>query len=58
MKRILVWDLPVRLFHWALAGSFVVAFAAANLADDESTTFAVHMLLGGVVAFMVLLRFV
>ena len=58
MKRILVWDLPVRLFHWFLAASFVGAFAIANLADDESTAFALHMLLGGVAAFMVLLRLV
>lgn len=58
MKRILVWDLPVRLFHWLLAASFVGAFAAANLADDESTVFALHMLLGGVMAFMVVLRIV
>lgn len=56
MKRILVWDLPVRLFHWTLAGSFAAAFALANLADDESGAFALHMLLGGVLGFMVLLR--
>jgi len=56
MRRTLVWDLPVRLFHWALAGSFVGAFAIAHLVDDESAAFAVHMLLGGVMAFMVLLR--
>lgn len=28
--RILVWDLPVRLFHWLLAGSFTVAFVTAE----------------------------
>jgi cytochrome b len=55
-KRILVWDLPVRLFHWLLAASFLGAFAIANLVDDESSLFALHMLLGGVMAFMVLLR--
>lgn len=58
MKHILVWDIPIRLFHWILAGSFVVAFAIPNLFDDESAVFAVHMLLGGVMAFMVLLRIV
>jgi cytochrome b len=58
MRRILVWDLPVRLFHWTLAGSFVTALAAATLADDESAAFALHMLLGGVMAFVVLLRLV
>src|SRR5690606_26569887 len=46
MKRILVWDIPVRLFHWLLAGSFVGAFVIANTVDDESTPFVVHMWLG------------
>jgi cytochrome b len=55
-KKILVWDIPVRLFHWLLAGSFLSAFAVANLVDDDSSLFALHMLLGAVVAFMVLLR--
>lgn len=55
-RRILVWDIPVRLFHWLLAASFVGAFAIANLVDDESSLFALHMLLGGVMAFMVVLR--
>lgn len=58
MQRILVWDIPTRLFHWLLAGAFVGAFAIANLVEDESTLFAVHMLLGGVMAFMVVLRVV
>lgn len=58
MKRILVWDLPVRLFHWILAASFITAFVIANAIDDHSPVFAVHMLLGGIMAFMVLLRVV
>lgn len=28
--RILVWDLPTRLFHWALASSFIGAFLTAE----------------------------
>lgn len=56
MNRILVWDIPTRLFHWLLAGSFVGAFIIANTFDDESATFAVHMLLGAVMALMVVLR--
>ena len=58
MKRILIWDLPVRLFHWLFAASFLVAFLIATTVDDESSVFAVHMLLGGALAFMVLLRLV
>lgn len=58
MKRILVWDIPIRIFHWLFAGSFLTAFAIANLVDDDSSLFTVHMFLGGVIAFMVLLRLV
>lgn len=58
MTRILIWDIPTRLFHWLLAASFIGAFTVANLVDDESPTFRVHMLLGLVMAFMVLLRVV
>lgn len=58
MKRVLIWDLPTRLFHWLLAGSFLGAFAIANVVDDESALFSVHMLLGGVMVFMVLLRII
>jgi cytochrome b len=56
MKRILVWDLPTRLFHLLLACSFAGTFGIAELVDDDSATFVVHMLLGGVMAFMVVLR--
>ena len=58
MKRILIWDLPVRLFHWILTGSFVAAFAIVMLVGDRNPLFVIHMLLGGVMAFMVLLRIV
>jgi cytochrome b len=40
--RILVWDIPTRVFHWLLAGSFIGAFVTA-----ESEMFrAVHVALG------------
>lgn len=56
MKRILVWDIPTRLFHVLLAASFLGAFAIANLVDDDSSAFKLHMWLGGIMAFMVVLR--
>jgi cytochrome b len=58
MTRILVWDLPTRLFHWLLASSFLSAFAIAVTTDDEGRLFPVHMLLGLVAAFLVALRLV
>lgn len=56
MTRILVWDVPTRLFHLLLAASFAGAFAIPHLVDDDSPLFMLHMLLGGTMAFMVLLR--
>ncbi|TNF26153.1 MAG: cytochrome b [Deltaproteobacteria bacterium] len=58
MKRILVWDLPIRLFHWLLAAAFVAAYGIANLVDDDSPAFSLHMVVGLVMAFMVALRVV
>jgi cytochrome b len=51
MKKILVWDVPTRVFHWALALSFAGAFLTA-----ESERYRdVHVTLGytmlGLVAF-------
>jgi len=57
-NRVLVWDLPVRLFHWMLAACFFGAFLIPNLIDDDSGWFALHMLLGATMGFMVLLRVV
>jgi len=52
--RILVWDIPTRLFHWLLAGSFVGAFLTA-----ESEYFRdLHVLFGytllGLIGFRLL----
>lgn len=56
MNRVLVYDLPVRLFHWLFAGFFVTAFAISNLVDDDSTRFALHMLAGLGMVFVIVLR--
>ena len=58
MDRILTWDIPTRLFHWLFAGSFVGAFVIAEVAGDDSAAFPLHMLLGGVLALLVVLRVV
>ena len=51
MSKILVWDLPLRLFHWTFAGSLSGALAIGFWVDDDSPLFQVHMLLGLVAAF-------
>lgn len=56
--RIKVWDLPVRVFHWALAASFVGAYA---LSDSERLR-NLHVMLGytvlGLLAFRLVWGFV
>lgn len=51
----LVHDLPTRLFHWLFAGTFITAFAIANVAE-HSTAFPLHMLAGMLLGALVLFR--
>lgn len=52
-RRILVWDLPTRVFHWLLAGSFAGAFLSA-----ESERYRdIHVVLGYTVLGLVAFRF-
>lgn len=52
--RILVWDIPTRVFHWLLAGSFAGAFLTA----ESETWRDLHVLLGytvvGLIGFRIL----
>lgn len=52
-STVLVWDLPVRLFHWALAGSFAVAYVTA-----ESEQGSVHFVAGYLFAALLVFRLV
>lgn len=54
----LVWDLPTRLFHWSLAILFSGAFLLAISSSEHSRSFMIHMLVGLVLAFAILLRVV
>lgn len=57
-QRILVWDLPTRIFHWMLAMSFAVAF----LTGESERWRDFHVLLGytvlGLIAFRLVWGFV
>ena len=57
MQRILVWDVPTRVFHWAL----VLCFAGAWLTADSEYYRRLHVALGctaaGLVAFKLLWGF-
>ena len=52
--RILVWDLPLRIFHWLLAGSFAGAFLTA----ESERWRDVHVMLGYTVLALVAFRIV
>jgi len=58
MRNVLIYDAPTRVFHWLFAGFFAAAFAIANLVDDESARFSLHMLAGLCMVFVLLLRIV
>lgn len=58
MNKILVWDIPARLFHWAFAGSLTAAIAIGFLVDDDAPLFQLHMLFGIVALFLLGVRVV
>jgi len=51
-RTILVWDLPLRVFHWLLAGSFAAAFATG----DADRWRDVHAQLGYTIIALVVFR--
>lgn len=51
LKRILVWDIPTRVFHWALALSFAGAFLTAETERFRDVHVALGYLMLGLVAF-------
>lgn len=53
-ERILVWDLPTRLFHWLLAATF----AGAWLTAESERWIAVHKTLGYTFAGLIVFRLV
>ena len=58
MPRVLIWDLPTRIFHWLLTIGFVISAAISVTVDEDSPLFSAHMILGIVLGVMVLLRIV
>lgn len=52
-KTIRVWDFPVRLFHWLLVATILVAFLSA---DEESALAPWHVPAGWVAALLIMFR--
>ncbi len=48
----LIWDLPTRVFHWALAGSFLGAYLLA----EEDGSRGLHVMFGYTVAGLLIFR--
>lgn len=58
MTRVLIWDLPTRLFHMLLSAGFIAAAVIALLLGEDSTLFPYHSIIGLTSGLMVLLRVV
>lgn len=58
MTRILIWDLPTRLFHWAFTLFVTASIVLALVADEGGVLFQWHMLCGLAAAALVALRLV
>ena len=54
-RTVLVWDLPLRLFHWFLVIAVAVAFLSA---EEESALNHYHMLSGWIAAVLIAFRIV
>ena len=58
MNKILVWDIPARLFHWAFAASLTASIGIGFLVDEEQPLFQLHMIFGIIAMFLLVVRIV
>jgi len=56
MPRVLIWDLPVRIFHLVFAGGIATAAFIALALDDDGALFPHHAMIGLAVGVALLLR--
>lgn len=57
-RRILVWDLPLRIFHWALAAAFLGAFLTAESERQRDLHVWFGYTIVGLIGFRVVWAFV
>lgn len=57
-KKTLVYDFPMRLFHWSFSILFLASYGIADLVDEQSATFSYHMIIGFVLSFILILRII
>lgn len=53
VRQIRVWDLPLRLFHWALVGAIALALLSA---EEESALNQWHVIAGWIAAILIAFR--
>ena len=58
MSTTLIYDLPVRLFHWLLAAGFAAAATIALALGEHHRLFPYHAVIGLLLAVLVVLRLV
>lgn len=58
MNKQLVYDVPLRLFHWLFAALFLAAFIIAKTIEDDSPAFSFHMMFGLTLGFVSILRII
>lgn len=56
MKKVMIWDIPIRVFHWAFAFCSAGALAIALMFDYDSAAFPFHILLGISACFFLIMR--
>ena len=56
MTKVLIWDWPIRIFHWAFVLCVGGALGLALLAEPGGKLFVWHMLLGIAACFLLLMR--
>ena len=55
-NKVLIWDIPTRIFHWLLVCGFLVAALLALGFGEHSPLFPYHALVGLILGGMVVLR--
>jgi len=58
LKRILVWDIPTRVFHWSLALSFLGAFLTAETERYRDLHIALGYIMLGLIVFRLVWGFI
>lgn len=57
MDKALIWDLPIRIFHWGFAICITSALAIGLSVDDDNPLFLYHALFGLSAIFLLIIRF-